>query len=218
VKVVIQCSGTKNPRAGTFQESGRRVGFVAHPELVVGTGHTSYARPDDLINDAQQTWRDRLISYNRDGHNADELLTAASLYSPPVYKALAEAVGMGNMYILSAGWGLVRSSYLLPDYDITFSMQAKPWQRRRQSDAFSDFNHLAADGVVPQDVVYFFGGRDYLPLYYRLTRNIPARKVVYVAAASIPRESTYEYIEYGSKGTNWHYRCASDFVGDRIAK
>jgi hypothetical protein len=219
MKAVIQCSGTKNPSAGSFVHAGRIVKFVAQPDLHPQTDSSLVCRPDDLIPGLTRTWREHLLAYNESPENPDKLVSAGQLYTPPAYQTLLQHVGAENLFVLSAGWGLIRSDFLLPAYDITFAASADPWLRRnRRRDTFRDFNHIGDAGVEPGESVYFFGGKDYLPLYYDLTQGVQARKVVYFAAAGIPTTSGYEYIDYGKTGTNWHYRCVADFVAGRIPK
>jgi len=218
MKIVIQCSSTKDDLAGTFAVNGPRVKFIAHPELHPPIDTHVLSRPDDQIPVLSTTWREHLVAYNANGNNPDGLLEAGALYSPPAYRALRRSVGYENLYILSAGWGLIRSDFLLPDYDITFSSQAEGWKRRTKRDAFRDFAHLTSAAVGRDETVYFFGGKQYLPLYYELTRNVVARKVIYFASSRITRDDTCEYIQYGGTGTNWHYRCVSDFLAGTIAK
>jgi hypothetical protein len=218
MKIVIQCSATKQDLAGSFMVNGRRVKFIAHPELHPPVDTEILSRPDNLIPSSSMTWRERLVAYNSSGANPDHLLQAGSLYSPWAYGALLRSVGTENFYILSAGWGLVRADFLLPDYDITFSSQAEAWKRRTKRDAFSDFAHLSQAAINSDETVYFFGSKEYLPLYYELTRNVIARKVVYFVSNRIIRNDAYHYIRYGGRGTNWHYRCASDFLAGKIAK
>ena len=219
MKVVIQCSATKDDRAGTFTVNGQRVKFVAHPERHHGDSSYLLSRPDDAIPSKSISWRDHLLTYNGHGDNPDHLLPAGSLYSPPIYRKLLNRFGAESLFILSAGWGLIRSDFLLPDYDITFSSQVdEPWKRRTKQDRFLDFAHLSQADLVDEERIYFFGGKAYLPLYYRLTRALMARKVIYSASANIPPEQGFEFIPYGSAGTNWHYRCAKDFLEGRIEK
>lgn len=77
---------------------------------------------------------------------------------------------------------------------------------------------MTQSDIAGDESIYFFGGKDYLPLYYGLTRALVARKNVYFVSANIPTDQGFDYIRYGSAGTNWHYRCAEDFVEGRIAK
>jgi hypothetical protein len=192
MKAVIQCSGTKDPRAGSFVHAGRRVTFVAQPGLHPQADNELVCRPDDLIPGLTKTWREQLTAYNENPRNPDGLLPAWKLYAPTAYQTLLRHVGEQNLFVLSAGWGLIRSDFLLPAYDITFASAADPWQRRiRRRDTFRDFNHIVDAAVRPDESVYFFGGKDYLPLFHDLTKDVQARKVVYFAAAGIPTISGY---------------------------
>lgn len=218
MKVVIQCSATKDAAAGSFTLNGRRVRFVAHPDLYSESTGEVLFRPDDTIPSTLITWRDYLLAYNRNDNNPDRLLRAAELYSPKIYRSLLQQVGTENLYILSAGWGLIKADFQLPDYDITFSSQAEPWKRRTKSDIFFDFAQLILADLPAGEQIYFFGGKDYLPLYYRLTRTLVARKVIYFTSSRIQPDEEFEYIQYGTGGTNWHYRCAKDFIEGRIPR
>lgn len=216
MKIVIQCAGKKHENAGRLETtSGEKILFVAHPEWY--THQDKCYRPDDKREDTDSTWRDYLQSYNRKGSNPYNLLPAGELYKPPIYKALAKKYGGQNVYILSAGWGLVRSDYLLPYYNITFSNQSEPYSKRRPCDKFKDFNQLSDEIIHPDETIYFLGGLSYLPLYLNLTKNITARKVIYHSQGSAYHLQGYECIHYGSY-TNWHYKCAQDFINDRIPK
>lgn len=79
---------------------------------------------------------------------------------------------MEGVYILSAGWGLIRSDFLTPYYDITFSQSADPYKRRRRTDRYDDFR-MIPDGV--KDEILFIGGKDYLPLFCQLTNRPKAK-------------------------------------------
>ncbi|MGH9879755.1 MAG: hypothetical protein ACRD5H_19170, partial [Nitrososphaerales archaeon] len=174
-------------------------------------------RPDDEIAPGLGTWREYLIQYNQQGSNPHGLYRAADLYKPHVYRDLVKQYGWNNVFILSAGWGLIRSDYLTPYYDITFSKQGKPWAIRRPDDHYQDFNHLQEAELSEDERIYFFGGKDYLPLYYSLTEHIPGRKVIYHSQASLEVHEGYEYVIYRSH-TNWHYSCAQAFIADRVPK
>jgi len=219
MRIVIQCAGKKHESAGRLKNaSGVRVVFVAHPEKCTQTQSSlRYYRPDDEVGTGLGTWREYLARYNQQSLNPDGLFRAAKLYKPTVYQALVERYGWQNVFILSAGWGLIRSDFLTPYYDITFSNQGAPWSKRRSSDRFQDFNHLRNSGISPDETVYFFGGKDYLPLYYFLTQSIAARKVIYHSQDSLTHRQGYEYLPYRSF-TNWHYSCAQDFMADKVPK
>lgn len=223
MKIVIQCCATKYRAAGSFTSEGRRVKFVADPKLYPPTSTDVGFRPDDRMPSSSMTWREHLLSYNRQGDNPDRLLQAGKLYRPPAYRKL-DSIEAEDLYILSAGWGLVRSAFLLPDYDITYSGSAEPWKRRtKKADTkkkdFKDFSQLTQACVGRDETVYFFGGKDYLPLYYRLMEGVVARKVIYFKSDKIPRDTAFDYIPYECRGsTNWHYSCVTDFLANKIER
>lgn len=215
MKLVIQCACRKYENAGRLRNLlGEQVVFVAHPEKCAQSPYPLCCKPDDEITPGRGTWREFLIQYNQQGSNPEGLFKAADLYKPSIYHDLVVQYGWQNVFILSAGWGLIRSDYLIPYYDITFSNQGKLWSKRGPSDGFHDFNQLTESSVLSDETVYFFGGNDYLPLYYSMTQNLAARKVIYGRTGH--REG-YEYVPYRSY-TNWHYSCAKDFIEDRVPK
>ena len=86
---------------------------------------------------------------------------------------------------------------------------------RRENDSWRDYNHLRDAGLRPDEPVHFFGGRDYLPLYYRLADDLPGRKVIH-HKADPPRWAGYDYEAYmGPANTNWHYSAAEAFIRSR---
>lgn len=119
--VVIQCAGGKQENAGHMEDAGRKVLFVADPASAPQSDSVIYKRPDDAASSGR-SYRDMLEDYNRNrrADNPLDLFPAWELYTKPAYRELAEHFGVGNLYILSAGWGLVKADYLLPKYDITF--------------------------------------------------------------------------------------------------
>lgn len=215
MKFVIPCSSRKVPRFWMYK--AQQVRFVAHPDECRQPDSVLYCRPDDAVPSSSRTWREELFAYNQRGTNPRRLPRAADLYAPHIYRELANRCGWANTFILSAGWGLVRAGFLLPSYDITFSSQASACHRRRKGDTYNDFNHLRDCGTHPRETVYFCGGNNYLPLYYRLTRDLPARKVILHKAQDPPKEEGYVYIPYvTTQSTNWHYACAKDFIRGKL--
>jgi len=93
------------------------------------------------------------------------LLPPYRLYAHDAYGALADKFDVKNVFILSAGWGLIPATFLTPYYDITFSASADSWKRRRREDPYDDFSLIPDDG---EDIV-FLGGKDYIPLFCRPT-------------------------------------------------
>ena len=203
--------------------AGNRVAFVARPDLYPAPPPgVRVCRPDDPADPGDGTWRDVLSRYNEryrmDGANPNGLLPAGDLYRSPVYRQLAAAIGQDNLFILSAGWGLVRADYLLPDYDVSFSAEAEPYARRKLRDNngdWRDFNQLAEADVSPDEPVHFFGSLGYLDLYYQLTFGLSRRRIIHHKSEFPPRKLRrgYEYARFaGQAVTNWHYAAAKEFA------
>ena len=198
-------------------KDGKPVVFVARPELAPPTTNHVYAHPDDNAEDGWR-WRDHVSAYNGNlSTNPLGLLPAWLLYQHPAYAALVERYGTENVFILSAGWGLLSADFLTPVYDITFSAQAEPFKRRRAHDAYADFNMLEGRGNEP---VAFFGGKDYLPLFCRLTANYSGRRIAVFNSATQPQAHGVRFVRYHSRTrTNWHYEAVSAFLdGDFFAE
>ncbi|WP_413658605.1 hypothetical protein [Paraburkholderia phenoliruptrix] len=219
MKIVIQCAGSKiqpKPDAGFRSSDNRRIKFVAHPELAPHGDSYVYVRPDDSF-DGVQTWRQHLLSYNREYQkNPSQLLPAYHLYSNPIYRKLVERFGIEKIFILSAGWGLIRSDFLTPDYDITFSAakNVAPYARRRKSDSFSDLSLLEDNS----DKITFLGGKDYLPLFTKLTANLIGPKVVFHNTKSDLQLGTgFSTKKFETnRQTNWQYECAQMLIDGKI--
>lgn len=219
MKIVIQCAASKNPAppgSGFRTTDNRPVEFVAQPKIAPIDGTRFYVHPDDKADD-QQTWRERLLDYNkRQPSNPLKLLPAYKLYDNKVYAALTGKFGIENVFVLSAGWGLISADFLTPHYDITFSAarNVAPQCRRKQRDSFSDICQLPNDG----DRVVFLGGKDYLPLFNRLTSNMKGEKIVFFNSATKPnpmpgtRFDRYPTVQR----TNWHYSCAEALIDGRL--
>ena len=216
--IVIQCASGKHPRAGHLRTSdGRNVVFVARPDAAHAGTCELHARPDD-VSDTGTTWRTVLQTYNEEYKRTPDanplgLLPAWQLYRHPAYRMLAGHWGIDRLYILSAGWGLIRADFLTPGYDITFS-NAEPFKRRKPGDSFEDF-------ALPDDVedpITFFGGRAYIPLFCRLTANAPGRRTIFYAGKPPERDAApgCTLRGYGKPFTNWHYVCARDYSKGRL--
>ena len=199
---VIQCASCKQEKLLRLP-SGERIEFVAVPDGPCPDGRR-YCRPDDEIGPGQGTWRAYVEEYNKrhefadQGKTQDELVPAAELYKPQrpyhdLYERLADKC---DCFILSAGWGLIRSTFLTPYYNITFGPpQRRPkqeqdvpewcrhWKRIRRKfrvhTFFKDFNHLKERVVSPTEQLHFFGGDAYRELFCLLTDGMPAKKILY---------------------------------------
>lgn len=204
MKIVIQCAAKKQHDAGYFTtKHGNEVLFVAKPNLAPPQNGVTHAHPDGLDDDGV-SWRDKLIEINEKPEvNRRKLLPAWKLYKNPAYSKLVQTFGHENIFILSAGWGLVPANYLLPDYDITFSQSAEKYKRRRENDTYKDFRGLMQDD--PEPVIYL-GGKDYIKLFSDLTAGAGGKRIIVYNSSSLPQAPGCEAIRYETTTrTNWHY-------------
>jgi hypothetical protein len=212
---VIQCAARKRSGAGHLvSATGKRVVFVAEPGTARADPGDLFARPDDP-SDWGVSWRQVLLKYNREPEdNPLGLCPAWQLYENGAYGRLVERLGLQNVYILSAGWGLISADFLTPYYDITFSQSADGYKRRRKADRYQDFRMLPDD---VRDEIVFFGGKDYLPLFCSLTSSINTKKTAFYNSACAPQVPgcALKRFETATR-TNWHYECAHAFLAGKI--
>lgn len=218
--VVIACAGSKNRETeGIKTKDGDQVEFVAHPEKAMPIPGIRYAHPDDHSGYGV-SWRKWLEEYNKNpGSNPKKLLQAFQLYKPPIYRKLVNEYGAKNVFILSAGWGLIESDFLTPHYDITFSNMASREKRRHyEKDILFKKNDLCQLPKNTDGPIVFLGGKDYAPLFSELTRSWHCRKIVFYASQLPPLAPGCDLVKYtGGSGTNWHYRCAQDLIDCKVA-
>ena len=212
MNIIIQCAADKYNHGACFlrNSDGRRVLFVADPREYRCMEFLA-CRPDDTVPGETATWRERVLYLNqREEPGGSMLSCAAELYKHPVYRELTEEFGWENLFILSAGWGLVRGDFRLPYYNITFSNAknvSKYAKRKRHDQGWKDFCHLDLDDERP---LVFFGGKDYAPLLIRLTRGYKGGKFAFCGS----EPGKLELIKAGFEVqkvrgfTNWHYECA----------
>lgn len=213
---VIQCASSKRPGAGHLvTDTGKPVCFVAHPDIAPVDPTCVYARPDDLGDG--RTWRQALVAYN-DNPNGNPLglYPAYQLYGNEVYERLVDRYKVENVYILSAGWGLIRADFLTPYYDITFS-QAKDverYKRRGRTDRYDDFRMIAN---TTNDEIVFFGSKSYLPLFGELTDRVAGKRLAFFNSSTLPalRGVTLKRFPTTTR-TNWQYECANAFLEGNI--
>lgn len=212
MRIVIQCASGKQRNAGRLMKDDKSILFVANPGLAPSMDGV-LARPDEPTG-GNNSWREVLEAYNTTGKNPCHLLPAYRLYTNSVYGALVDRFGRDNVFILSAGWGLVSATYLLPDYDITFSKAAEPHKRRRKNDVFKDWCMLPDDG----DDALFLGGKDYLPLFQRLTLHHTGTRIVVYNSLTRPEVPVgFKTVRYKTTTrTNWHYECASALLSNEF--
>jgi hypothetical protein len=157
------------------------------------------------------------VTYNSTAsENPLGLLAAYRLYRNSVYRELANAYGVANLFILSAAWGLVRADYLLPYYDLTFgyTKPADRYKHRMPWEQYTDFCQLHHGEAGP---LVYFGGTSYLPLFERLTNHIRCNKIIFFASASPPSNPQWMPIRFEHNFQNWHYACARDFMAGKVS-
>lgn len=224
--IVIQCAATKVPHAGAFRAlDGRKVRFVAQPKLSAPDKNIILARPDDASDVPNETWRSRLTKYvaQYGQDNPFELLKAYQLYTHKAYAALVRRFGEQHVFVLSAGWGLVRADYLTPAYDVTFNRRAKLKKPEAFCDSTSTYKYFrqVPEGSGP---IVFLGGRDYLALFERLTVGLRRERIAFLRAdeqgvSSLHGSRTgikFEPYRVAAK-TNWHYQCALALAQGKIS-
>jgi hypothetical protein len=65
--------------------------------------------------------------------------------------------------------------------------------------------------------VVFFGGKDYVPLFYGLTQAIEAPKTVFYRSTEKPVLPGSSLVRFETtRRTNWHYECADAFLDGRM--
>ncbi|MBE9524951.1 MAG: hypothetical protein IMY76_07610 [Chloroflexi bacterium] len=208
MKIVIQCAGSKNKGGFLKTGDGRPVVFVANPSLAPENADCIYAHPDGMRSDGK-SWRQYLVEYNAlKPHNPDGLYAAIDLYRSSAYADLKDTFGAEKVFILSAGWGLVRGDFLLPSYDITFSQSGKstPYISRAINQDFMDFNML---DLTSRYALVYLGGKDYIPLFCDLTQSYAGERTVIFNAATPPKAPGCLHVKFDTTiRTNWHYECA----------
>ena len=217
MKIVIQCAAKKDPNAGyLINGEGKPVLFVASPEKAPPSDICLYAHPDDLA-ERGKTWRELLIDYNNHPENNPlNLRPAYTLYSNSTYALLIDRFGADNVFILSAGWGLISAAFLTPKYDITFAQTSRDqkYKQRSNRDQYHDLCMLPTE--ADNDLV-FFGGKGYLPLFCTLTRSYQGHRFVFYNSNVEPDTPGCTLIRYPTTTrTNWHYGCAKDFMAGTI--
>ena len=200
IKIILSCQGEKV--GGTFKYQNREVKFVSQPALGTKPSTYSYFKPDDTIPGSNLTWRDVVLKYNTIANytlpnevefsNGTDLPMAKDLYAHQAYRVVAQNVGVNNFYILSAGWGLVRSDFRLPNYDITFSNQKnvrpeskrskktvvhKVWKDWISSSIINDLDNCG--GCLTQCEIHSCVGKDYVKLLEHVLMNVPQSNTKY---------------------------------------
>ncbi len=217
MKIVIQCAGGKNAEGYWRTKDGKDIKFVANPEA---NPDYVYACPDGVSDHPPASWRELLCDYNKDQtrylfklHRAYELYKPKPPYED-IYRDLVTKFGVDNVYILSAG-GLIRSDFLTPQYNITFSNsnKVKAYQRHweKDRDKFKDFGMLPKDTT---DTIVCLGSKDYIPLFCCLATHIQSKKKVVFYNSSRPPNARGCFLKhYDTNGhRTWVYECAKKII------
>lgn len=214
LKVIMMCAGNKRP--APLVVDGIPLNIVAISNPIQNKYH-----PDANVPGQNIKIRDLIFNEQDNPHTA--LHPAYFLYNHLPYMELYNYFG-DNLYIQSAGWGIVRSRFKLPEYNITFSQNADPENRRgmENENNFHDFNHLADDLRAEKnenDKLVFIGTKHYIPQFWNLTNELPNPKVIYLRNGVgvqpwIPEEYFVRYETLTR--TNWHYELARSIINGDI--
>ena len=219
-QILIQCAGDKSSDAGTFKYHGKIVNFVAQPQVCQETSCSVYVNPNQIIDQNKNiTWFDKLKEYNKEyvetGDNPYNLFKAVELYRNAIFNHIKQRIGSENIYILSAGWGIVKGSYLLPDYNITFSGAHNNKEWRDINLEWQDMNHLDDPPSNINDL-HIFCTANYHPLLKRLLGGKIRKDAKITIHTNLYMDvDNYKYEEFFPTGnTNWQYACAKDFINN----
>lgn len=206
---VVQCAKSKQNDGWLVGANGQLITFYAKPDAAPAVAVARNAHPDGIDEDGLP-WRHKLIEYNRryreTGENPLGLHSAASLYANRAYAKLEESLPPARLYILSACWGLVRSDFLLPNYDVSFSQgqNVPAYVHRASGEQWHDFNMLPSLETAP---LVFIGGQKYLRAFAEASRYYQGHRVAYFNSASTPEFPGVEMRRFDTDAkTNWHYQ------------
>ena len=228
MKVIIQCAASKRNDTKNFYWQGKVVNFVANPKKAPDSSIGIFVLPDDVMEEGNGTWRSLVTKLNQSGEEVDGLVPAIELYKPRIFGQLVNAFGMTDLFVLSAGWGLVRADFRIPSYNITLSKTGSYLTRRYESDPYQDFNQLKDVNIGSDEEIIFLGGKSYLPLLHRLLSDINCRKKAFYRVAPLKKSNKLpvdlekystelEFIPFRtSRCTNWHYESAERLIEIRF--
>jgi hypothetical protein len=215
MKIIISCCNRKN--GNSFTHNGNTINFVSRVDEVLHN-NAFYVHPDDLIPNENISWRDLIAQ--QEEHN--DLLSAYNLYRPGIYNSLFEHYG-NDLFIISAGWGIIRADYRLPKYNVTFSnnQNIPIYARRNNDDVFNDFNHL--EGIEENERIVLIAGSDYVLPFCQLTEDLPNEKIIIYKNQNLlynnpfVENNNFQFIHYQTnRRTNWHYEFAERLINNEI--
>lgn len=207
MKAVIQCALRKRVTAKPFVWNGTEIAFVANP-----AENTKEACPWALVPHKNMSW----IEHVRRMKNPN-LTKCGELYRHHAYGDLIQKLGEENVYVLSAGWGLVRADRPIPAYDVTFSPKALPRARttplaRCKGDSF-DIK------VAGEDEVHLFLTSKYLEYWECLFPGSDRtnRFILHSCEGAVAKPQwagRIKPVNCGGARTNWHYIAVRKFLED----
>jgi hypothetical protein len=220
--IVIQCANRKVPDAPTLILNRNAVHFVAQPQ-----DEQLDKRPWDQIPGSNTTWIDCVKAYNEAGgampdeyiklnigtEDGRQLMQCGSLYEHPVYGELMVARGLRNVYILSAGWGLVRADKFIPNYDVTFSQHGDISVRIAATDRLQCAS--LSDEIPDNGEINLFISRAYAPYWSHLYGGAAQRTVLHWRLSQELPDGQYGTVikhDCGKQVTNWQYTAARQFI------
>jgi hypothetical protein len=215
LKIIISCCDRKN--GGPLIHNGEVINFVSHVDQVVPNDEM-YFHPDDLVPNEDITWRELV---RQQGLN-NNLQLAHELYRPSIYNSLFQNYG-NDLFIISAGWGIIRADYRLPKYNVTFSNTniIPNYARRNHGDIFHDCNHL--EGIEANERIIVIAGSDYVLPFCQLTEDLPNEKIIIYKNQNLLNNNPYldnnnfQFQNYQTnRRTNWHYEFAERLMKNEI--
>jgi hypothetical protein len=191
--------------------------YLNNQEVVLNA--TEGLKPDDMAFDHDISWKEFILE------NQNELtipFKAFQLYSLSTYRLMRCAFGR-RFFIQSAGFGIIRSDFRIPEYNITFKGGNIVNHRRYIAnglDGFNDLNHLLELNSNNQDIL-FIGSREYIKQFIELTNNLSCRKIIFYKGNFNLRpyrnlNQQFVFVKYEpetSSNYTWHYELA-----DRLAE
>lgn len=227
MKVVIQCAGRKDKTAKTFALKGVDQTFVAIP-----SGENQVRPWDEIPTLTGKTWMDCVKAYRNPTEwplfeqadinvSGSGLLTECGrLYLPDAYSALVNRLGKENVYILSAGWGLVRADAGIPTYNVTFSEAKKVPVNARVTPEGRSKSPSISGGMPGDDVIHLFMTPNYVEYWFQSFsgKDIDPQRGVFHwinGAKNLPasiHEKNVIWHELGDMRTNWHYAAVAQFL------
>ena len=224
--IVIQCARSKQPDAGhmtvDMTKYGGNVLFVADP-LIAPQCDSVVCHPDAAAPSGR-SWRDELEAYNDQWRrqpcdNPLRLRPAWELYKKRAYRLLKDHFGVENLYILSAGWGLVAADFLLPNYNIAFSTSPEVHRAHQRvwcaDSPYRDFEMISKN---ESKLVVFLGEEDYIPPFCHLTSGVKRRKVIFPRTCYPNRRPAAPGCKLQRwPDERWYYKCARQIVSGKFS-